>query len=135
MARNPDRPPLTLVDPAATGISPPRKLGHHGLDLWNGITGQYRIDDRGGVELLIQACLASDRVEALKAAIDRDGETIHTRAGPRSHPALRDELQLRSFIVRTLERLGVNVEVIKPVGRPGNFAGWAGPDADAPDQD
>jgi hypothetical protein len=135
MTRTPDRPPLTVVGPTTTGASPPRSLGRHGLDLWNAIMREYRIADRGGIELLAHICDAQDRVDKLKAAIDRDGETVHTRAGPRAHPALRDELHLRAFICRTLERLGVNVEVVKPVGRPGNFAGWAGPDADEPDQD
>jgi hypothetical protein len=96
---------------------------------------EYRIEDRGGIELLWQVCAAQDRVENLKAAIDHDGETVHTRAGPRAHPALRDELHLRAFIVRTLERLGLNAEIVKPVGRPSSFASWAGPDANAPDQD
>jgi hypothetical protein len=55
-------------------------------------------------------------------AIDRDGEVVHTRNGPKAHPALRDELAGRAFIVRTLERLGLNVETIKPMGRPSK--GW-----------
>jgi hypothetical protein len=33
MAKGFDKPPLTLIDPASTGISPPRKLGQHGLAL------------------------------------------------------------------------------------------------------
>ena len=41
--------------------------------------------------------------EALRAAIDRDGEVVQTRTGPRAHPGLRDELSNRAFIVRTLE--------------------------------
>ena len=49
----------------------------------------------------------------MRDAIDRDGETVHSRAGPKPHPALRDELALRAFIVRTIERLGLNVEAIK----------------------
>ena len=40
---------------------------------------------------------------ALRAAIDRDGEVVQTRTGPRAHPGLRDELSNRAFIVRTLE--------------------------------
>jgi hypothetical protein len=54
-----------------------------------------------------------------------DGEVIHTRNGPEAHPALRDELQGRAFIVRTLERLGLNVETIKPVSRP-SAPRWSG---------
>jgi hypothetical protein len=118
MAKGPGNPPLTLVNPAATGISPPRKLGLHGLSLWNSVQTAYRIDDVGGVELLAQVCAAADRVEALAERISADGEVVHTRTGPKAHPALRDELAGRAFIVRTLERLGLNVEAIKPIGRP-----------------
>ncbi len=80
---------------------------------------EYRIEDRGGIELLAQACAAADRVEAIAAAIDRDGETIHTKNGPRAHPAIRDEWAGRSFICKTLERLGITVQSVKPIGRPG----------------
>jgi hypothetical protein len=38
---------------------------------------------------------------------------------------LRPELACRSFIVRTLQRLGIVEESIKPVGRPGGrLSGW-----------
>jgi len=125
MAKAADKPPLTLIDPASTGISPPRKLGEHGLSLWNSVQNAYRVDDAGGIELLAQACAAADRVEALAERITADGEVIHSRAGPKAHPALRDELAGRAFIVRTLERLGLNVETVKPLGRPSK--GWGGP--------
>src|SRR5262245_37006411 len=125
MAKTADRSPLTVVDPASTGISPPRSLGQHGLSLWNSVQNAYRIDDVGGIELLAQACEASDRVAALAERISHDGEVVDTRAGPRAHPALRDELAGRAFIVRTLERLGLNLEPVKPIGRPSG-AGWRG---------
>jgi len=118
MDRTTDKPSLTLVDRTASSISPPHKLGQPGLTLWNAIMSEFRIEDAGGLELLAQACAARDRVEALREAIDRDGETVKTRNGPRAHPALRDELAGRAFIVRTLERLGVTVEAVKPAGRP-----------------
>jgi hypothetical protein len=128
MAKPADRPPLTVLDPASTGIAPPRKLGQHGLALWNSVQHAYRIDDAGGTELLAQACAAADRVESLAEQINADGEVVRTRNGPRAHPALRDELAGRAFVVRTLERLGLNVEQVKPLGRPSK--GWGGPDAD-----
>jgi hypothetical protein len=124
------KPPLTLVDPTSTAISPPRKLGERGLSLWNAVQNEYRIDDAGGIELLAQACAAADRVEALAERINTDGEVVHTRAGPKAHPALRDELAGRAFICRTLERLGLNLETIKPIGRPARGGGWRGYDAD-----
>jgi hypothetical protein len=113
MAKPADRPPLTMLDPTPTPIAPPRKLAQHGLSLWNAVQSAYRIDDVGGIELLMQCCEASDRLATLTEAINRDGEVIRTPAGIKAHPALRDELNGRAFIVRTLERLGLNVETIK----------------------
>jgi hypothetical protein len=110
----------------AAAPSPPRKLGEPGMELWNTVQAEYRIEDCGGVELLMQACLAADRAAALAAVIDQDGERIHTKSGIRSHPCLRDELAARSFICRTLQRLGITDEVIKPVGRPTRPSGWEG---------
>jgi hypothetical protein len=86
--------------------------------LWDAVQSEYNIQDVGGLELLAEACAARDRVEAVREAIDRDGVAIKTRTGVRSHPLLRDEIANRSFVVRTLERLGITVETIKPVGRP-----------------
>jgi len=87
---------------------------------------EYRIQDRGGIELLAQACQSLDRAEALRDAIDRDGNTIYTPSGmPKSHPAIKDELACRAFVVRTLERLGLNIETIKPPGRPPRPFGWS----------
>jgi hypothetical protein len=118
MTKHPDKPVFSVVGPVVTDVAPPRKLGEHGLSLWNAVMAEYRIDDRGGIELLAQACAAADRVEALAERINADGEVVHTRTGPKAHPALRDELAGRAFVVRTLERLGLNVETVKPVGRP-----------------
>jgi hypothetical protein len=87
---------MALFEPTSTTIPPPRKLGHHGLSLWNSVQTAYRIDDVGGIALLAECCAARDRVEALAEAINRD---IQTRAGPKAHPALRDELAGRAFIV------------------------------------
>jgi hypothetical protein len=121
-----DKPsPLTIVSGDA-GPAPPRPLGQHGAALWQKVQSEYRITDCGGVEILAQICAAQDRVEALRERIDADGETVHTRGGvPGAHPALRDELQLRSFIVKSLEKLGLNVEAVRPPGRPpGGGLGW-----------
>ena len=83
------------------------------------------IHDTGGIELLAQACQALDRAENLAEAIARDGDVIHTRTGvPKTHPAVKDELACRAFVVKTLERLGLNVETIKPMGRPPKPFGW-----------
>jgi hypothetical protein len=83
---------------------------------------EYEISDSGGTEMLQQACSALDRAENLRLEIDRDGEVIRTRSGVKDHPALKHELACRAFVVRTLARLGLNFEAIKPsVGRPPGY--------------
>jgi hypothetical protein len=82
---------------ATTGASPPRNLGQHGRQLWDAVQREYGIADR------------------------------YSRTGvPRTHPAVKDALACRAFIVKTIERLGLNVEGVKPVGRPTANLGWTG---------
>jgi hypothetical protein len=110
---------LSIVrSPTPDRLKPPRQLGTHGMKLWRSITSDYDVTDAGGIEMLAQACQALDRAEALRAVIEKDGEIIRTKAGLKDHPALKHELANRSFVVRTLQRLGLDVEAIKPVGRP-----------------
>jgi hypothetical protein len=119
-------PPFTSIAPASSAIEPPRKLGQHGLNLWNSIQAAYHIADAGGVELLALACAALDRVESLAEQIAIDGEVIRDgEHPPKAHPALRDELAGRAFVARTLERLGVTaVAPTAPAGLPGKS--WRG---------
>ncbi len=104
---------------------PSRKLGKCGLALWRSITSEYGIEDAGGIEMLVQACQALDRAEACRDQIDRDGEVIRNKGMLKDHPALKHELANRSFVVRTLHRLGLDVEAIKPIGRPAGHLGFA----------
>ena len=130
MAKPPGKPPLSIVAGETTVILPPRPLGSHGAALWDRVQREFAISDCGGLELLCQACQALDRAESLAEAIARDGAVVYNRAGaPRSHPSIRDELQLRAFIVKTIEKLGINFESIKPVGRPSAAIGWRGHEA------
>jgi hypothetical protein len=83
---------------------------------------EYDIHDSGGIEVLAQICATLDRAESLAAEVDRDGPTITTKHGLKEHPALRAELGCRAFITRNLQRLGLNLETIKPVGRPSGYS-------------
>jgi hypothetical protein len=109
---------------AAARIS---RRGHHQRVVARGSrvarAGAYHIEDVGGIELLAQACAAADRAEALATIIAEDGETIKGKNGLRAHPCLKDELAARSFVVRTLARLGITTEAIKPMGRPASGYG------------
>jgi hypothetical protein len=86
MPKTPGKPAFSIVSGATTGGAPPRDLGQHGRELWDAVQREYGIVDRGGIEILAQACA----------------------------------------VVRTLERLGLNVEAVRPVGRPPARAGWTG---------
>ncbi|RVD42199.1 hypothetical protein EN742_08250 [Mesorhizobium sp. M4A.F.Ca.ET.020.02.1.1] len=109
---------LVADNPPATG-APPRPLGKHGMALWQAVHAQYQIEDAAGVEFLLQACQSLDRAEALKEQIDADGAVIRTKTGLKDHPALRHEIAARSFVVRTVARLGLDMEPIHSgPGRP-----------------
>ena len=87
---------------------------------------EFDIRDSGGIEVLTLACEATDRIQSLTEAINRDGVTYTVRGAPRSHPSLRDELGNRAFVSKCLEKLGVNVEAVRSVGRPGGrLTGWS----------
>ena len=92
-------PNLKVVKPAATNNQPARTLGKHGQNLWSRVTSEYAIEDAAGRELLTLACQALDRAEALREAIDRDGELLMLRTGGlREHPGIKLELANRAFV-------------------------------------
>ena len=127
------KPRLTLISPeqttAVTLLAPPVSLNNTGRNLWQSIMSEYDIRDSGGQQMLLQICEAADRVEEFSATIKRDGLVLRTKSGPKDHPLLRHEQAARSFIIRSLVRLGLDVQALKPVGRPSQSFGWA-PDAD-----
>jgi hypothetical protein len=113
-----------------TGTSPlddepmPQDLGEHGARLWQRVQREYRIIDCGGVELLRQMCRALDRAERCRALIDREGEVVRSKHGPREHPLLKIEATNRSLVARLIRSLGLDVEPVRPsVGRPPTFGG------------
>jgi hypothetical protein len=113
------KPRLTLVDQSAvTVLSPPATLGQTGSTLWRTIMAEYDIRDSGGQEMLKQVCEAADDVAADLAIIKRDGRVIRTKAGLRDHPLIRHALAGRSFVIKSLHRLGLDIEPIRSIGRP-----------------
>jgi hypothetical protein len=120
---------FTVLTGGSSTADPVRKLGKHGAQLWKSVMAEYRIDDIGGREMLAAACAALDRAERCKTTIDADGEVVRSKGRMREHPLLRCELSSRGFVVRTLGKLGVTLEAVKPPGRPGTPLGWI-PDGD-----
>jgi hypothetical protein len=117
--KKPDPPRLTLVDPGTTGPQPSRPLGEHGRALWKRVTTEYDFSDAAGSEMLLQLCAALDRAEALSSCIADEGEIVRTARGVKVHPGIKEELAARSFVVRTLQKLGLNFEPLRAgPGRP-----------------
>ncbi|MGV7219233.1 P27 family phage terminase small subunit [Bradyrhizobium sp. UFLA05-112] len=122
------KPPiLTVIDPASKPdpLAPPPGLGEAGEKLWVAIHADFAITDAGGLAMLHQICAAADRVAECTATIARDGPVIRTKAGLKDHPLLRHELAAQSFIVRSLHRLGLDIEPTRhEIGRPaGSYRG------------
>jgi len=112
-------------------VSPPRPLGQHGRDFWNRVMAAYAITDVGGIELLCLAAQAIDRAERCRMLIDRDGELVTSASGVmRAHPLIREELHARAFTAKCIDRLGINKETVKPMGRPPLASSWQPSDYD-----
>jgi hypothetical protein len=116
----PKSPLVAILHPAGNAPDPQRPLGAAGLALWQSVHREYDVSDIGGREMLCLACQSLDRAESLREQIDADGEVLR---GPknqiRANPALRDEIQARAFVVRTLAKLGLSFEPVRSApGRP-----------------
>jgi hypothetical protein len=88
------------------------------MSLWCDIVTSYEFSDRASYETLGQACAAADRAEQCRAQIDTEGPVLKIRGGMRDHPLLKHELAARSFVCRTLARLGLDLEPVRGMGRP-----------------
>jgi hypothetical protein len=128
MTKSADPPRLSLV--AETDrLNPPAGLGEAGRALWIKVQREYVIDDIGGRAVLEQVCGAADRIETIKQAIAEDGPVLRSRSGGlKGHPCLQAELQNRALVIRGLEKLGLNVEPIRPHGHPTKPTGWIPPE-------
>jgi hypothetical protein len=114
------KPVLTVIRSDGKPASTPPILGKSGAKLWQSIQSEYRIDDAGGRAILLQICLTLDRADECAEALDGDGVMIRTKSGGlRDHPLLKLELASRSFVVKSLHKLGLDIEPSRATtGRP-----------------
>jgi|SRR6516164_6591376 hypothetical protein len=94
-------------------VEPPRPLEKYGQALWDGVQHEYQIRDIGGVETLAQICEAVDLIGALGVVIKAEGAVVQTQSTRKAHPCIREQTQLRAFVVRSLQTLGLTVEAVK----------------------
>jgi len=70
-----------------------------------------------------------DLAETLADVIRTEGPMLQTKSTRRTHPAVRELVQVKALIARLIEQLGINSEAAKPaLGRPPRGFGWM-PDA------
>jgi hypothetical protein len=99
--------------------TPPSVLGQTGATLWRSIQTERKITDSGGLETLLQICVAADRAAECAKRIAKDGLLLTTENGPRENPLLKHELANRAFVVRSLAKLGRIGQPPRRVGNPG----------------
>jgi hypothetical protein len=120
-------PELTVIGAEARPdpLTPPDDLASAGSQLWRDLHRDFEITDASGLAMLHQICCTVDKVTEYSATIERDGAMLRTKSGVKDHPLIRHVLSGRSFIVRSLHKLGL--DIIAPraeAGRPtGDYRG------------
>jgi len=115
-------PTLTLIDPASkpNPLAAPASLGEAGRKLWADLHRDFILEDSGAHTMLLEICSAMDNLAQYDEEIGRDGVTIKVRGSVREHPLIKIRLATQSFVVRSLHRLGLDIEPARhfEIGRP-----------------
>lgn len=86
----------------------PKVLKRRGRGLWRDLVKKYEFDEHE-VPVLLEACRALDRIDALEDAIDSDGLMIGGSTGQRVlHPAVPELRQQQATLARLLTQLNLN---------------------------
>jgi P27 family predicted phage terminase small subunit len=105
--------------PRGERITPPPGLGDRSREWWARLQAEYAISDSGGLAVLDLAAQAHSRMDEARTILDRDGITVESgRGGLRPHPAVVIERDARIAVVACLRQLGLDLEPVKPIGRP-----------------
>jgi hypothetical protein len=114
------KPTLTVVDQSKPNpLAPPASLGEAGRKLWQDLHRDFVLEDSGAHTMLLEICSAMDNLAEYDREIGRDGVTIRAKGSVREHPLLKHRLATQSFVVRSLHRLGLDIEPARhEIGRP-----------------
>ena len=97
---------------------PPAHLRAAGCDLWRSTLNDWDLE---GADLVVlaTACECLDRLEQIRAALDKDGIVLEDPSGrKRSHPLLAAEAQAHGVLLRAWNQLNLTDEEPPRVGRP-----------------
>lgn len=101
-------------------IAPPEGLSKPTAKWWRSVREDFNIEDAAGLALLTAAARALDRAEQARKLIDEHGVAVKDRFGQlRSNPAVAAERDAQATFRASLRELGLDLEPIGRVGRPG----------------
>jgi hypothetical protein len=104
----------------APTVASPKGLSRPAAAFWRSLRDEYDIRDAGGLQTLLVAAQAFERLQAARAILDRDGLVVEDRYGrPKAHPAAGIERDARSGLLKALASLHLDLEPVGKVGRPG----------------
>lgn len=97
----------------------PKHLSIEAKKIFKSLCDEYSINDCAGLRILRVALEAFDRAQAAREQIDNDGMTVVDKAGQvKPHPLLPIERDSRAAFLAGLKHLNLDLEPIKPMGRP-----------------
>jgi phage terminase small subunit len=98
---------------------PPDHLSTPARRLWLQLITDFVVEDAAGRVLLTEALVAWDRCEQARALIEKEGSIVRDRFGqPIPHPGVKIERDSRAQFLAALKQLNLDVQPVRPVGRP-----------------
>jgi phage terminase small subunit len=107
------------VQPRQPVAHPPVTLSPDAQTWWRQLCDEHDITDAGGILLLNTTLEAWDRMKEAQGVLAREGLTLPDRFGHlKPHPCSVIERDARSAVYAGMRALALDLEPIKPLGRP-----------------
>jgi len=98
-----------LKNPGVKTMKAPKHLSRQAKALFRSITGEYAIDDPGGLAILTSGLEAWDRARQAREQITADGLILEDRFQQKKlHPAATVERDSRSQWLQAIKQLGLD---------------------------
>ena len=97
----------------------PKHLSKESKALWNKVVEDYTLEAHA-LHLLRLACESLDEAEEARLLLKKEGLTVATMHGVKTHPAVAIRQRAKMAYISHLRALGINEtkEEKRPVGRP-----------------
>ena len=96
----------------------PKHLSPESRALWRKVVEDYQLEEHA-LRLLRLACESLDEAEDARLVLKKEGLTVETEHGVKTHPAVAVRRHAKQAYIQHLRALGINEDKTKrPVGRP-----------------